>query len=106
MGAGLAASFLACFGCAACFGWPAPFCSPFALESFWSLSLSLAMLCLDLLAVTLEHAHLATVFERFHARAVGLLRGGVEERDVRNVGRGRHLFYVVRLPPPPPSRRR
>src|SRR5258708_27246970 len=50
-------------------------------------SLSLAMLCLDLLAVILEHTHLAAVFQRLHAGAVGLLRAGIEERDVRDVDR-------------------
>src|SRR5579859_1517389 len=87
IGGALGASFLPCgFACADCFGWGAAFCSDFAFEScFWSLSL--AMLCLDLLAVTLEHPHLAAVFQRLHERAIGLLRGGVEERDVRDVDR-------------------
>src|SRR5260221_982799 len=89
IGAGLACSFLPCGFGAACFCCGIPLLSPplgFA-SCFCSLPLSLAMLCLDLLAVTLEHAHLAAVFERLHARAVGLLRGGVEERDVRDVDR-------------------
>src|SRR5258706_454919 len=89
IGAGLACSFLPCGFGAACFCCGIPLLSPplgFA-SRFCSLPLSLAMLCLDLLAVTLEHAHLAAVFERLDARAVGLLRGGVEERDVRDVDR-------------------
>src|SRR5881394_2295752 len=85
IGACLGASLLACFGAAFCCGMPL-FSPPLYFASCFC-SLSLAMLCLDLLAVALEHAHLAAVFQRLHARAVGLLRGGVEERDVRDVDR-------------------
>src|SRR3954471_21233885 len=87
IGGALGASFLPCFG-AACFccGMPlfSPLSPPLGFASCFC-SLSLAILCLDLLAVALEHAHLAAVFQRLDARAVGLLRRGVKERDIRDV---------------------
>src|SRR5437764_222708 len=92
IGGALGASFLPCGFGAACFccGMPlsTPLSPPLGFAScFCSLSLSLAMLCLDLLAVSLEHPHLAAVFQRLHARAVGFLRRGVEECDVRDMDR-------------------
>src|SRR6185369_12625000 len=47
------------------------FCSCLGFASFWSFSL--AILGVHLLAVVLEHAHLAAVLQRLHADAVGLL---------------------------------
>src|SRR5438874_5839593 len=88
MGGALGASFLPCGFGAACFCCGMPLSTPLGFAScFLSLPLSLAMLCLDLLAVSLEHPHLAAVFQRLHARAVGFLRRGVEERDVRDMDR-------------------
>src|SRR6266478_9542117 len=91
IGGALVASFLPCgLACCAgfCCGMPLspPLSPPLGFASCFC-SLSLAMLCLDLLAVILEHTHLAAVFQRLHAGAVGLLRAGIEERDVRDVDR-------------------
>src|SRR5438128_7286375 len=84
------ASFF-CWGCGlACFGCPSPLCAcglPSLSCPLASLSRSLAMLSVHLLAVRLEHAHLAAVFERLHARPVGLLRRGVEQSDVGDMDR-------------------
>src|SRR4051812_38277539 len=89
IGACLGASLLACFGAAFCCGMPLfspPLSPPLDFASCFC-SLSLAILCLYLLAVALEHAHLAAVFQRLDARAVGLLRRGIKERDIRDVDR-------------------
>src|SRR5689334_4683916 len=45
------------------------------------------MLCLDLLAVRLEHPDLAAVLKGLHADAVGLLRARIEQGDVGYVDR-------------------
>src|SRR5437764_1210074 len=90
IGGALGASFLPCGFGAACFccGMPlsTPLSPPLGFASCFC-SLSLAILCLDLLAVTLEDAHLAAVFQDLHAGAIGFLRLRVEEGDIRDVDR-------------------
>src|SRR5579859_3845517 len=96
-GGGAGISGASDFGAASTFGAPlsffgADFCCAWAacgLRSALScLGLSsFAILSVHLLAVVLEHAHLAAVLERLGADAVALLRRRIEEGDVGNMDR-------------------
>jgi len=80
-----AASFFgaACFFDSCCAG----FCACAGLLLLLGLFFLGHDLQVHLLAVRLEHAHLAAVVELLDACPVGLLGRGVEQRDVGNVDR-------------------